>query len=287
MSATAALVGVSKKYGRATAVHPTTLELWPGVVGLLGPNGAGKTTMLRLLSTALPPSTGRVIVAGFDATESHASRVEARRRLGYCPQEVTFPRGMTAFGFLDYVAVLKEWKDAEARHAEVRRVLDLVHLSERTVMKVSRLSGGQRRRLAIAQALIGAPDLLILDEPTTGLDPEQRASLRSLLSGLAGTVLISTHQTEDVSALCDRVLVIDAGAIRFDGTVPELLATAAGRVHLGPTATTGAVQTWKTGTGLVRSIGGQPAPDSSAVDPSVEDAYLLLRSGQRITQGVI
>ena len=287
MSATAALVGVSKKYGRATAVHPTTLELWPGVVGLLGPNGAGKTTMLRLLSTALPPSTGRVMVAGFDATESHASRIEARRRLGYCPQEVTFPRGMTAFGFLDYVAVLKEWKDADARHAEVRRGLDLVHLSERTVMKVSRLSGGQRRRLAIAQALIGAPDLLILDEPTTGLDPEQRASLRSLLSGLAGTVLISTHQTEDVSALCDRVLVIDAGAIRFDGTVPELLATAAGRVHLGPTATTGAVQTWKTGTGLVRSIGGQPAPDSSAVDPSVEDAYLLLRSGQRITQGVI
>jgi len=287
VSATAALVGVSKKYGRATAVHPTTLELWPGVVGLLGPNGAGKTTMLRLLSTALPPSTGRVMVAGFDATESHASRIEARRRLGYCPQEVTFPRGMTAFGFLDYVAVLKEWKDADARHAEVRRVLDLVHLSERTVMKVSRLSGGQRRRLAIAQALIGAPDLLILDEPTTGLDPEQRASLRSLLSGLAGTVLISTHQTEDVSALCDRVLVIDAGAIRFDGTVPELLATAAGRVHLGPTATAGAVQTWKTGTGLVRSIGGQAAPDSSAVDPSVEDAYLLLRSGQRITQGVI
>jgi ABC-2 type transport system ATP-binding protein len=287
VSATAALDGVSKKYGPATAVHPTTLELWPGVVGLLGPNGAGKTTMLRLLSTALPPSTGRVIFAGFDATDSHANRVEARRRLGYCPQEVTFPRGMTAFGFLDYVAVLKEWKDADARHAEVRRVLDLVHLGERTVMKVSRLSGGQRRRLAIAQALLGAPDLLLLDEPTTGLDPEQRASLRSLLSGLPGTVLISTHQTEDVSALCDRVLVIDAGAIRFDGTVPELLATAAGRVHLGPTATTGAVQTWKTGTGLVRSVGGQPAPDSSIVDPSVEDAYLLLRSEQRTTQGVI
>ncbi len=119
-----------------------------------------------------------------------------------------------------------------------------------------------------------------------GLDPEQRASLRGLLSGLAGTVLISTHQTEDVSALCDRVLVIDAGAIRFDGTVPELLATAAGRVHLGPAATTGAVQTWKTGTGLVRSVGGQPAPDSSVVDPSVEDAYLLLRSGERTRQGV-
>jgi len=286
VSATAALDGVSKKYGRATAVQPTTLELRAGVVGLLGPNGAGKTTMLRLLSTALPPTKGRIMVTGFDVTESHANRVEARRRLGYCPQEVTFPRGMTAFGFLDYVAVLKEWKATGARHAEVRRVLDLVDLGERATMKVSRLSGGQRRRLAIAQSLLGTPDLLILDEPTTGLDPEQRASLRSLLSDLAGTVLISTHQTEDVSTLCDRVLVIDAGAIRFDGTVPELLGTAAGRVHLGPTAAVGAVQTWKTGTGLVRSVGGQPAPDSCVVDPSVEDAYLLLRSQERTRQGV-
>ena len=262
------------------------MDLRPGVVGLLGPNGAGKTTLLRLLSTSLPPSGGRVVVAGLDVTESHANRVEARRRIGYCPQEVVYPRGMTAASFLDYIAVLKEWKNAAPRAAEVRRVLDLVHLGDRGAMKVSKLSGGQRRRLAIAQALIGQPDLLILDEPTTGLDPEQRASLRGLLSGLAGTVLISTHQTEDVSAMCDRVLVIDDGAIRFDGTVPELLATAAGRVHLGPTAGVGAVQTWKTGTGLVRSVGGQPAPDSRVADPSVEDAYLLLRSEEHTRQGV-
>ncbi len=286
MSAVASFEAVSKKYGRAPALSPTSLDLQRGVVGLLGPNGAGKTTMLRLLSTALPPSSGRIVVAGFDVTESHAERVEARRRIGYCPQEVTFPRGMTAFAFLDYVAVLKEWKDKGRRHTEVHRVLDLVHLGDRGAMKIAKLSGGQRRRLAIAQALLGSPELLILDEPTTGLDPEQRASLRGLLSGLAGTVLISTHQTEDVSALCDRVLVIDAGAIRFDGTVPELLATAAGRVHLGPAATSGAVQTWKTGTGLVRSVGGQPAPDSSVVDPSVEDAYLLLRSERHTPQGV-
>ena len=286
MTAIASFEGVSKRYGRVPALRPTTLDLQRGVVGLLGPNGAGKTTMLRLLSTALPPSSGRIVVAGFEVTESHADRVEARRRIGYCPQEVTFPRGMTAFDFLDYVAVLKEWKDRSRRHAEVQRVLELVHLADRGAMKVAKLSGGQRRRLSIAQALIGSPELLILDEPTTGLDPEQRASLRGLLSGLAGTVLISTHQTEDVSALCDRVLVIDAGALRFDGTVPELLATAAGRVHLGPAATTGAVQTWKTGTGLVRSVGGQPAPDSSVVDPSVEDAYLLLRSELHTPQGV-
>jgi ABC-2 type transport system ATP-binding protein len=286
VTTTAMLDGVWKTFGGTTAVRQTSMDLRPGVVGLLGPNGAGKTTVLRLLSTSLPPSGGRIVVAGLDVTESHANRVEARRRIGYCPQEVVYPRGMTAASFLDYIAVLKEWKNAALRAAEVRRVLDLVHLGDRGAMKVSKLSGGQRRRLAIAQALIGQPDLLILDEPTTGLDPEQRASLRGLLSGLTGTVLISTHQTEDVSAMCDRVLVIDDGAIRFDGTVPELLATAAGRVHLGPTASVGAVQTWKTGTGLVRSVGGQPAPDSCVVDPSVEDAYLLLRSEERTRQGV-
>src|ERR1700754_4794494 len=101
--ATAVLEGVSKKYGRITALQPTTVSLEPGVVGLLGPNGAGKTTMLRLLATALPPTTGRIVVAGQDVTRSHAERTEARRRVGYLPQEVVFPRGMTALGFLDYI----------------------------------------------------------------------------------------------------------------------------------------------------------------------------------------
>ena len=283
--ATAELENVSKTYGSVTALRPTSLQLHPGVVGLLGPNGAGKTTMLRLLSTSLPPTTGRIVVAGHDITAGHADRVEARRRIGYLPQEVVFPRGMTALGFLDYIAVLKEWKHTAARHQEIRRALDLVQLGDRGSVKIHKLSGGQRRRLAIAQALIGAPDLLILDEPTTGLDPEQRASLRGVVSGLPGTVLISTHQTEDVSALCDRVLVIDAGAICFDGTVPELLATASGRVHVGPTAADGAIQTWKTGAGLTRSVGGRPSADSSTVDPSVEDAYLLLRAAQPTPEG--
>jgi ABC-2 type transport system ATP-binding protein len=272
------LVDVCKSYGRTVVLHPTTLTLAPGVIGLLGPNGAGKTTMLRLLSSVLAPDSGTIRVAGHEVTGSHAERTQARRQIGYLPQEVVFPRGMTAFGFLDYIAVLKEWRDTSARHEEVRRALALVDLAERASTKVKALSGGQRRRLAIAQALLGTPDLLILDEPTTGLDPEQRASLRGLLSGLPGTVLISTHQTEDVSALCDRVIVLDAGLIRFDGPVSALLATAAGQVHQGPSGSTGAVQTWKTGTGLIRSVGGRPADDSSPVDPTVEDAYLLLRS---------
>lgn len=277
MEPTAVLEDVSKSYGSTTALQSTSLALRPGVVGLLGPNGAGKSTMLGLLATALVPTSGRIVVAGSEVTRGHAERTEARRRIGYLPQEVVFPRGMTAFGFLDYLAVLKEWSDSTRRHAEVRRVLGLVQLGEKGTVKVARLSGGQRRRLSIAQALIGAPELLVLDEPTTGLDPEQRASLRNLLSGLAGTVLVATHQTEDVSALCDRVLVIDRGRIRFDGSVADLLGTAVGRVHVGADANRGALTTWRTGTGQVRSVGGDPLPGAIEVEPTVEDAYLLLR----------
>jgi ABC-2 type transport system ATP-binding protein len=281
----ATLEGVSKSFGRTAALRPTDLTLSRGVVGLLGPNGAGKTTLLRLLATALPPSSGRIVVAGYDVTAGQAQRTEARRRLGYLPQEVAFPRGMTAFGFVDYIAVLKEWKETGSRHQEVRRLLELVQLGDRGAMRISKLSGGQRRRLAVAQALMGNPDLVILDEPTTGLDPEQRASLRGILSGLHGTVLLATHQTEDVAALCDRVLVIDDGAIRFDGTVSDLIGTAVGRVHVGPSPSAGALSAWRTGTGTVRSVGGEPGADAVPVEPTVEDAYLLLRGEPNNTQG--
>jgi ABC-2 type transport system ATP-binding protein len=286
MTRSARLDSVTKSYGRTVALRRTDLVLGHGIVGLLGPNGAGKTTMLRLLATSLPPTSGRIEVAGYDVTAGMTERTEARRRLGYLPQEVTFPRGMSAFGFLDYVAVLKEWRVTEARHREVRRVLDLVQLGERGQKKISALSGGQRRRLAVAQALMGTPDLIILDEPTTGLDPEQRASLRALLSGLPGTVLLATHQTEDVAALCDRVLVIDDGAIRFDGTVAQLVESARGRVHVGPEPSRDALSSYRTGTGSVRSVGGRPASGAEPVEPTVEDAYLLLRGEHATTQGV-
>lgn len=277
----ARLTDPSARPTRSTlALHPTSLSLGAGVIGLLGPNGAGKTTLLRLLSTAMAPTSGRIVVAGHETTGSTAERTRARRLIGYLPQEVVFPRGMTTFGFIDYIAVLKEWDRTDHRHAEVRRVLGLVGLDELSTVRIRKLSGGQRRRLAIAQALLGTPRLLILDEPTTGLDPEQRASLRGILSQQQGTVLLSTHQTEDVSALCDRVVVLDAGRIRFDGMVADLLLTATDRVHVGPLESSGAVHTWRTGTGQIRSVGGIPRPGAVAVTPTVEDAYLLLRSGQ-------
>ena len=272
--------GVTRRYGRGIALDSIDLTLQPGVTGLLGPNGAGKTTLLRLLSTVLPPSEGRCQILGLDP-DDRGDRTEIRRRLGYLPQEAGHPRGFTAFQFVDYVAALKEWTDRPQRHAEVRRVLALVGMEDLAGKKMRRLSGGQRRRVALAQAFLGSPDLLVLDEPTNGLDPEQRASLRGVLSsaGQRSTVLIATHQTEDVAALCERV-VLDSGRITYDGPVRDLVAQAAGRVWLADEESPMALSSWRVGTGRYRHVAHEAPPGAELADPTLEDAYLLLRGGQ-------
>ena len=224
MTASISLCDVGRAFGATWALAGVSLDLKPGVTGLLGPNGAGKTTLLRLLATALPPTQGQVSVLGLDP-EVPAERTGIRRQLGYLPQEVGFPRGFTAFAFVDYIALLKEWTEPAARHAEVRRVLDLVGLSDLGAKRIRAMSGGQRRRVALAQALLGSPPVLILDEPTTGVDPEQRVTLRTVLAEIARTsiVVLSTHQTEDVAALCERVIVLDRGRVRYDGLVTDLV----------------------------------------------------------------
>src|SRR5207247_10349489 len=152
------------------------------------------------------------------------------RRLGDMPQEPGFYRSFTAFEFVDYVAILKEMVDRQARHDEVRRVLSLVGLEQVSDRKIKALSGGMRRRVALGQALLGDPDLLVLDEPTAGLDPEQRLRFREIVSerSVDRTVILSTHQTEDVAALCPRVVVMDEGRVLFDGTPRDLAGVARG-----------------------------------------------------------
>jgi len=280
MTASISLRGVGRTFGATRALADVDLDLEPGVIGLLGPNGAGKTTLLRVLATALPPSQGKVRVLGLDP-EVPADRTEIRRRLGYLPQEIGFPRGFTAFGFVDYIALLKEWTQAPARHAEVRRVLDQVGLSSAATKRIRAMSSGQRRRVALAQALLGSPPMLILDEPTTGVDPEQRVTLRAVLAELARTsiVVLSTHQTEDVAALCERVIVLDRGRVRYDGQVTELVRQAAGRVWLADRPDPAATVSWRTGTGRYRNVAAHARDGVEHVEPSLEDAYLLLRGG--------
>jgi ABC-2 type transport system ATP-binding protein len=158
-------------------------------------------------------------------------------------------------------------------------VLELVDLTSVSTKKIKTLSGGQRRRLALAQALVGAPQLLLLDEPTTGLDPEQRVSLRAVLSEAArtATVLLSTHQTEDVAALCDQVVVLDAGRVCFSGAVRELVSRADGCVWLDSTPDPQALASWRTASGQYRNVGSAAPASSVLTDPTLEDAYLLLR----------
>ena len=255
VTASISLRGVGRTFGATRALAGVDLDLKPGVTGLLGPNGAGKTTLLRLLATALPPSQGQVRVLGLDP-QVPAQRTGIRRQLGYQPQQAGFPRGFTAFAFVDYIALLKEWTQPAARHAEVRRVLGLVGLSGLGPKPIRAMSGGQRRRVALAQALLGSPPVLILDEPAAGVDPEQRVTLRTVLAELARTsvVVLSTHQTEDVAALCERVIVLDRGQVRYDGPVTDLTSQAAGRVWLADEPDPAAAVSWRTGTGRYRNV---------------------------------
>jgi ABC-2 type transport system ATP-binding protein len=275
---TLAVHGLTKRYGGSVALDAVDLTLDVGITGLLGPNGAGKTTLLRILATVLRAGAGTCRVLGLDPGDP-AQRTEIRRRLGYLPQESGYPRGFTAFRYVDYLAALKEWPDRTARHTEARRVLGLVGMSDLAGKKMRALSGGQRRRVALAQALIGQPDLLVLDEPTTGLDPEQRASLRGVLSGAGqrSTVLLATHQTEDVAALCERVVVLDDGRVLYDGPVVDLVASARGRVWLADREDDSALSAWRTGTGRYRHVGHRPPSGAEPAEPTLEDAYLLLR----------
>ncbi len=273
---TVRVTDLQQRYGSVRALDGVGFELGDGITGLLGPNGAGKTTLLRCLATVLAPDSGKIDVLGFDP-DRPSERTEIRRRLGYMPQEPGFYQSFTCFDFLDYLAILKEHVDPTARHEEVGRVIAQTGRDEKSKTKIRKLSGGMRRRLALAQALIGSPALLVLDEPTAGLDPEQRFRFRELISDLAQerTVLLSSHQTEDVAAICDRVMVMDVGRIRFDGTPRELAGLAAGKVWLSPERPAGAHIFWRTAEGALRGV-GEPPPGSTPIDPAIEDGYLLL-----------
>jgi ABC-2 type transport system ATP-binding protein len=268
--------GVHKRYGRATALQGVRFDAGTGITGLLGPNGAGKTTLLRMMATVLAPDEGHLRLLGWDP-EVADERLAIRRRLGYLPQEPGFHRAFTAFEFVDYVAILKEMTDRRARHEDVRQVLEKVGLGDVAGRKIKALSGGMRRRVALAQALLGDPDLLVLDEPTAGLDPEQRLRFRELISQRTAdrSVILSTHQTEDVAALCQRVIVLLDGQVLFEGTPRELTEVAAGRVWLASERSTGARLSWRTADGAHRNIGDAPA-GADLVEPTLEDGYLVL-----------
>jgi ABC-2 type transport system ATP-binding protein len=274
-----AATALSKAFGHTRAVDEVTLAPGRGVIGLLGPNGAGKTTLLRIAATVLAPDAGELRLLGMDPARAD-ERVEIRRRLGYLPQNPGLYPGFTPYDMVDYVAVLKEHTDRDWRRAEVRRVLEAVELQDVMHKKIRALSGGMKQRVALACAMVGDPELLVLDEPANGLDPDQRLRLRSLLS-TSSTVLMSTHNTSQVSALCQRVYVMFSGRIRFTGTPADLAGLAVGRVWEDDRQDPEAIRSWLTSTGSFRHL-GNPPNGAQVVDPTLDDGYLLLARKEHV-----
>jgi ABC-type multidrug transport system ATPase subunit len=222
------IAGVTRQFGRTTAVAGVDLEIGPGVFGLLGPNGAGKTSLLRMLATVITPSSGRMRLLGRDPG-AYGPRREIRRRLGYLPQNLGYYPGFTVVDFVEYFALLKDMPPASVPRA-VAAAIEHVGLGDRARAKLRTLSGGMLRRVGIAQAIVNEPELLLLDEPTAGLDPEQRVAFRTLLRDLGqrASVIVSTHLVEDVGAACSEVALMNQGSIVFHGTPAELIARGVG-----------------------------------------------------------
>jgi ABC-2 type transport system ATP-binding protein len=277
--------------GNVQALRGVDLEIGQGMFGLLGPNGAGKTTLMRILAGILRPAGGTLTIGGEDAT-TERGRKAVKRVLGYLPQELGMYPDLTAGEFLDYIAILK---GLDARQARRRRVADLlatVGLSDVANRKLKTFSGGMKRRVGIAQALLNDPKLLIVDEPTAGLDPEERIRFRNLLSELGGnrTILLSTHIVEDVAQTCQHLAVLTDGRLIFCGTISELVRAAQGKVWM--IATSGSkpegdftvISTMHLGSSVHYRVVGDTAPSAEAqpVEPSLEDSYVWLMREKRV-----
>jgi len=211
--------GLTKDYGARRAIDNLTFNARKGeVLGFLGPNGAGKTTTMRILTGYMPPTQGVARIAGFDVV---AESLEVRKRVGYLPETVPLYPDMTVFDYLKFMADLRKLQNAEDR---VDEVLEIVHMEQRSEGYIANLSKGMRQRIGIAQALLHQPDVMILDEPTIGLDPAQIIEVRNLIRhiGSERTVLLSTHILSEAQQLCDRVLIINKGRIVAEDT-PERL----------------------------------------------------------------
>lgn len=222
------LKDVSKFYGKKRALNNINLDIEKGMFGLLGRNGAGKTTLMKSIATLLSLSSGEITVCGINVNE--ASKI--REMIVYLPQDFSMYSNMSAYEAMDYLGVLSGL-DKKTRKERIPELLAKVNLNNNMKIKVKAMSGGMRRRLGIAQAILHNPKVLIVDEPTAGLDPEERVRFRNLLSEIAEDriVILSTHIVGDIESTCENIAVMDEGKIIFKGTVTELLDKANGNIY--------------------------------------------------------
>jgi ABC-2 type transport system ATP-binding protein len=281
---------VSKRYGANTlALQDFSLELGSGILGLLGPNGAGKTTLMSILATITKPTTGRI---SWNGTDLAADPNAIRSVLGYLPQDFGVYPNLNAVEFLEYLAAVKGL-DAAASKRRIDELLNLVNLTDVRKRPLGGYSGGMRQRIGIAQALLNDPKLLIVDEPTAGLDPEERVRFRNLLSDLSGDriVILSTHIVSDVEATATDIALISQGKLVAHAAPEDLLRAVEGKVWewVIPSVELNAARqqylvsnTSRRSDGVhVRLLATQPPPGTVAVAPTLEDAYLFCLSQHR------
>ncbi len=281
---------VSKRYGAHTlALEDFSLELGAGVLGLLGPNGAGKTTLMSILATITRPTSGHI---RWNGTDLAADPNAIRSVLGYLPQDFGVYPNLNAVEFLEYLAAVKGLDSAAARR-RIDELLNLVNLTEVRKRPLGGYSGGMRQRIGIAQALLNDPRLLIVDEPTAGLDPEERVRFRNLLSDLSGEriVILSTHIVSDVEATATDIALISEGRLVAHAAPEDLLAAVEGKVWewVVPSSDLNAAKrqylvsnTARRSDGVhVRLLSSQPPPGTCPAAPTLEDAYLFCLSQHR------
>lgn len=275
---------VVKRFGKDfTAVDGVSLHLKPGVVGLIGHNGAGKTTLMHMIATLTRPSSGQILFKGEDIV----ARPDAiRRRLGYLPQDFGIYPNLTALEFMQYFAALKGVRDP----ARIGHLLEMVNLHEQARRPASSFSGGMRRRLGIAQALLGDPDILVVDEPTAGLDPEERLRFRNLLGelGFSKLVIMSTHIVSDVESIASELAIMKNGKLIAFETPDAILGNARGKVWSASVASgefdavraqLHVLQSQRQGETVALRIAHPvaPLPGARLVEPSLEEALMAQR----------
>lgn len=275
---------LSKHFGQKQALEDINLDIGSGMFGLLGQNGAGKTTLMKTMTTLLKKSSGEIQICGIPVEEKQ----KIRSMIGYLPQDFSMYGNMSAYEALDYLAVLSGMKKKE-RQEKVPLMLQKVNLENQKKTKVKAMSGGMRRRLGIAQAIIHDPKVIVVDEPTAGLDPEERVRFRNLLCEIARDriVILSTHIVGDIEATCEQIAILNEGKILFRGTVAQLLDMVAGKVYKAEVATmelpmikdtflvTGILTNGNSAT--IKIVAEElPMKDAIRGSGDVEDAYMYL-----------
>lgn len=279
---------LSKNYSRVKALKNVNLNITQGMFGLLGRNGAGKTTLMKILATLLNKSGGQVTLCGIDISRGR----EIRKIIGYLPQDFSVYPALSVYEAMDYLGVLSGISSPERKRL-IPELLKKVNLLEYKNVKVKALSGGMKRRLGIAQAIMNNPKVLIVDEPTAGLDPEERIRFRNLLSEMAKDriVILSTHIVGDIESTCEHIAILEKGSILYNGTVKELTQRVKGKVFSMKVKEIDLpkIKEKYTITGMltqgdsaiVRVISElPPCSGAESCEPNVEDAYMFMMGGE-------